>query len=142
MPDGIFANPIAFGTDGYIYRHEYGGTFDGTAMSGFLETAYFDIEDGANLMRLDRYVADFTTRKGSAPFVGTVTLKGKRKMRPHGSETTDTLGTITSSTQKNDFIFKECRQMKLRWEFAGTVSNCDLRWGVMSVSIKKSGSQR
>jgi len=142
LPDGIFKNPIGFGSDNYVYRHEYGGTFDGSAMTAFLETSYFDIEDGANLMRFDRYVADFSTRRGSAPFVGTVTLKGKRKMRPHDTETTDTLGSITSSTLKNDFIFKECRQMKIRWEITGTGSNCDIRWGVMSVSIKKSGSQR
>lgn len=53
---GIFDNPIGFSaesaTTGKMMWHEMGGSDNGSALSAFLVTGAFDIEDGGNIMRV------------------------------------------------------------------------------------------
>jgi hypothetical protein len=65
---GIYATPVAFGTDGYIYFHERGTTANGGALSAFLQSSYFDIEDGDNLFAVKGIVPDFDDQTGAVVF--------------------------------------------------------------------------
>src|SRR5690606_28627531 len=62
---GIFPNPIAFGTDGMMYFQETDGTANGNPLSWSLTTGALDLGAGDtwyNLMRLD---PDFADQQGA-----------------------------------------------------------------------------
>jgi hypothetical protein len=50
-----------------IYNHEDGYLDDGSAMNSFIESGYFDIEDGDNSMFVDRFAPDFRGLYGTTP---------------------------------------------------------------------------
>lgn len=65
---GIYATPVAFGTDGYIYFHERGLTANGAAISPYLESSFFDIQDGDNLLAIKSIIPDFEAQSGAITF--------------------------------------------------------------------------
>ena len=70
---GINTNPIAAGTDGYLYTHEVGnddGSTDPvTAINAYIESSQIDIGDGNEFMFIRRMIPDLTFRDstGSSP---------------------------------------------------------------------------
>lgn len=54
----IFERPYAASPDGKLFIHEQGKDADASPMYAFLETSYFDLEDGQELMFVDRLVPD------------------------------------------------------------------------------------
>ena len=57
----IFENDMAADADRYIYSHDVGTTADGSAFNSFIESADFDIDDGQNLMFVDKALPDATS---------------------------------------------------------------------------------
>lgn len=100
--------PGALGSDGYVYRHEFGADADGMAMTSYAETAPFDIGDGDRVMSIQRVVPDLTLT-GSVD----VTLKAKRWPQDV-TEQTDTR-TFTTSDVKVDLRLQG-RQASFRVE--------------------------
>jgi hypothetical protein len=133
IPAGIYENPIGFSTDGGIYFHEIGMTADGSVLTGFLETSYFDIEDGNNLMILRRFVPDFED------LVGSVNLSIYSRLFPTDPTVTSGPYMITPTTRKVDFRHTG-RQIKVRFDFAA--SPVSWRLGVCRFDSDKSGSLR
>ena len=56
----VFENDISADTDAYLYNQEVGTSSDGTAFTSFIESADFDIDDGNNLMFVDKALPDAT----------------------------------------------------------------------------------
>lgn len=130
---GIFANPIAFSARGLIFQHEIGHTANGNPLTGYLETAYFDIEDGDHLMNILRIVPDFKDQLGAVSF----TLFGKPF--PNGPEWVWGPYAAAPNTQKID-LRKTARQIKVRFDFAAAPSF--VRVGALRLGVEKSGALR
>jgi len=84
-----------------IYNHEDGYLDDGSAMNSFIESGYFDIEDGDNSMFVDRFAPDFRGLYGTTPQIF-VDVVGKN----YPSSSTSTTRSLTLS---NDTEFVNTR---------------------------------
>lgn len=130
---GLFPNPIMFSAKGLIFEHEVGQTANGNPIVGFLETAYFDVEDGNNLMNILRIVPDFKGQTGPVDF----TLKGRPF--PNGPEWTWGPWTSKPDRQKID-LRRTARQMKMRLDFG--FAPMFFRFGAITIDAQKSGALR
>jgi len=118
----------------YIYNHEVGYDNDGSAMSAYVESADFDVEDGNNFAFIRRLIPDilFTGSAGS-PSV-TYTLK----TRSSGSGTLVSASTTSvGSTTEISHIRARGRQIRVR------IENSDLangwRLGDVRLDIRQDG---
>jgi hypothetical protein len=70
MDRGINADPIAAGTDHYLYAHESGfddgSTEPATALAAFIESSQIDMGDGDHFLFMTRMVPDVTFRNSTA----------------------------------------------------------------------------
>lgn len=106
-------------------------TGDGQILTSYIKSADFDIEDGDELMFMDRLIPDYSLDSGSIQ----ITLQTKEY--PSGSTITKGPYTIDSSTRKIDFRARG-RQAAI------TVSSSDeeatdWRWGSLRLAIKPDG---
>lgn len=76
---GVFAYPVAAGTDGYLYYHEF-GINDGSqnpsvGIDAYIQSNAFDLGDGDNFMSVWRLIPDITFRNSDGSPQATITLK-------------------------------------------------------------------
>ena len=57
----IFENDIAADANQVLYNHEVGTTDDGNPINAYVESADFDIDDGQNIMFIDKALPDATS---------------------------------------------------------------------------------
>jgi hypothetical protein len=55
----IFSKPYSISSSGNLYIHEQGKDDDGSSMTAYLKSGDIDLEDGSNLMFIDRFIPDF-----------------------------------------------------------------------------------
>jgi hypothetical protein len=71
MGRGIFSYPIAAGTDGYLYNHEFGlndgSTTPASAINAYIESSPVDIADGEQFMFIRRVIPDLQFRDSTNP---------------------------------------------------------------------------
>jgi len=82
MDRGINADPIAAGTDHYLYSHESGfddgSTEPATALAAFIESSQMDMGDGDHFLFMTRMVPDVTFRNSTAVSpTATMTLQAR-----------------------------------------------------------------
>ncbi len=130
---GIFEHPIAFGTDGKVYYHETGTSAVGGEIDWFIETGYFDIGDGDNIMFLRRIIGDFDDLQGPVYYL----VSGR--MFPNGVVRSDGPHLHNSLTNKIDLRFS-ARQMKLK--IYGRSSPCFARMGAHRLDLIATGMKR
>lgn len=131
---GIFPYPVAFGADGYIYKHEFGNTADGSALTSSLESGYFDLKDGGNMMRVDGVIPEFHEQQGN------VSLYAYTRNYSNGSEvSTGSPYTLGTATLKKD-IRRTGRQMKFK--LSSSASPSYWRLGSFRVDIEETGQTR
>lgn len=133
VASGVFANPILFSPDGHIYEHETGDTFAGGAVTWSIETAFFDIEDGSNLMTLSGYQPDFKNLQGNL----TLTIYGRNSA--NGSVLTFGPYAITSATE---FVWFSCMARQIKMVFSGVGTPASGRFGSQLFYVQKSGVRR
>ena len=76
---GIRSYPVAAGSNGYLYDHEFGYDDDGSAITSYIESAPIDIGDGDKFVYIRRVLPDLTftgSSELSSP-QATFTLKAK-----------------------------------------------------------------
>lgn len=100
---GIDAGPLRYpvlaGTDGYLYYHEKSNSADGTdGIDWSITTGQFDIGDGNTLFQISSVIPDFED------LVGGVELTVRTYTYPNNTPTTFGPYSITSGTDKVDFI--------------------------------------
>ena len=136
----VFGNTITTGTSvagSSLYDNEPIGfnsqTGAGETLSSFIESADFDIEDGNQLMFLNRMVPDFDLTDGNIKF--SITTKDY----PESTETV-TKGpfTITKSTKKIDFRARG-RQASIKVSTDSTEAKW--RWGAIRVAFQPDGGR-
>jgi len=76
---GVFAYPIAAGTDGYLYYHEF-GINDGSqnpavGINAYIQSNSFDLGDGDQFMSAWRVIPDITFRNSDGSPQATITVK-------------------------------------------------------------------
>ena len=134
----VFGNTITTGISGdnnYLYNNEPDGlyTADGVAISSFIESADFDIQDGNEIMFLSRVIPDFTISDGSLSF----SIKTKdfpesgtareKPVPPH---------TVTEDTTKIDL---RARGRQGRVRVSCNSANTSWRWGSIRLAIQPDG---
>lgn len=137
--------PVAAGTDGYLYYHEYGTTADGSALQAYIESAMFDIEDGDRAMFVKRAIPDVTFN-GSSAASPAIIYTFKTRMFPGAGNLETETGTVTrtASTPIEQYtnqlhIRKRGRQMLIRIE--NTASGVRWRAGAIRLDMRPDGKR-
>jgi hypothetical protein len=135
----VFDNTITTGAvsvagDNYYWDNEPTSVFtgDGQALTSFIESADFDIEDGDKLMFMDRIIPDYTINQGSIQF--TIDTKNY----PSGSTVSKGPFTINAGTQKID-IRARGRQASVR--VSSSDAGTSWRWGSVRLAIQPDGGR-
>jgi len=116
--------PLAAGTadsSNYIYQHETGYNDDQSAMTAYIESGDFDLQDGEHFVLLSRIIPDvkFTTATGSPASNTTVTITMKGKNYPLETASTLSTSTIETTTTQSE-IRGRARQAAIRIESSTT----------------------
>jgi len=135
----VFDNTITTGAvsasgDNYYWDNEPSGIFtgDGQALTSYIESADFDIEDGDQLMFIDRIIPDYTIDSGS------ITFTIDTKQYPSGTTITKGPFTINAGTQKIDMRARG-RQASVR--VSSTEAGTSWRWGSVRMGIQPDGGR-
>ena len=132
----IFGNTITTGVSvsgNNIYNNEPDGVFtaNGEAITSFIESADFDIQDGNQLMFLDRLIPDMTLNDGTIKF--SITTK---QFPDSTQETEKGPFSITKSTSKIDL---RARGRQGRVRVSCDAANTSWRWGSVRLSMQQDG---
>mgnify|MGYP003110483736 FL=1 len=134
----VFGNTITTGISGdknYLYNNEPNGVYtaDGVAISSFIESADFDIQDGNDIMFLSRVIPDFTISDGSLSF--SIKTKdfpesGTSREKPNPPHT------VTEDTTKIDL---RARGRQGRVRVSCNAAGTSWRWGSIRLAIQPDG---
>lgn len=133
----VFDNTITTGvlsSATYLIDNEPVSVFtgDGQALPSYLESAEFDIEDGDQMMFMDKVIPDFTLEHGSLQF----TINTQEY--PNSLPVTKGPYTIGSGTTKINFRSRG-RQASIKVSTAD--SGVSWRWGSMRLAIQPDGGR-
>ena len=132
----VFGNTITTGVSvngNNIYNNEPDGIFtaNGEAITSFIESADFDIDDGTQLMFLDRLIPDMTLNDGTIKFSITT------KQFPESTQETEKGPfSITKSTSKIDL---RARGRQGRVRVSCDAADTSWRWGSVRLSMQQDG---
>lgn len=124
--------PVATGPSGYLYNHETGTDDDGSAMTAYVETGDFDLEDGNAFMFVDRIVPDFERLTGSVDFTFKV------RDYPMGTQTTKGPLNMVPTTRFKDFRTRG-RQAAVR--LSSDDLGDDWRYGTIRIRVRPDGGR-
>jgi hypothetical protein len=115
-----------------VYEHELGQDANGSAMNCFLQSGYFDIGDGDQMMLMSRFVPDFKDQ------VGDLTVNLFLRSYPEADATNSSLDpyTVTPTTDKVD---TRARGRQISLKITGNVLGSKWRYGTMRVDIQPDG---
>jgi len=116
-----------------VYNHEDGlNQADGSAITAFIDSGYFDIGDGDNMILMSRFIPDFKDQQGDL----TVNLF----LRPYPQATASPSSldpyVITPTTEKVD---TRARGRQIALKITSNEVNTNWRYGTMRVDIKPDG---
>lgn len=126
-----FDRPLATATSASSFAHEITHDANGAEMGAFLDSGYFDIEDGQYVSFIDRIIPDNSELTGNYMTV-------KINLKKHPSETATVKGpyTVGPTTQKIS-LRGLGRQMAMRVAVSGVGSN--FRMGMWRASLMPDG---
>jgi hypothetical protein len=125
--------PIATAVSEAAYSHEYGHDANGAEMPSFIESGFFDIEEGQPMTYIDRIIPDVTELEGNY-----MRAYIKLKRSPMGQVTVKGPYAIGPNTEKIS-LRGRARQMSMRIEVSGALSN--YRLGLWRAGIMPDGEQ-
>jgi hypothetical protein len=128
----IFDRPFALDPDGELFIHEQGKDDDTAGMKAELLTSFIDIDDGDELMFLDRYIPDLT-------LVKEVDYLINYKKYPQSNECfTKGPYTITPTTTK---FHPRIRGRQMQVKYSTSVQGADFRVGSDRIALKPDGKR-
>jgi hypothetical protein len=115
-----------------VYSHEDGVNADGTAITAFIQSGYFDISEGDNMLFMKRFIPDFKNQ------VGNLTVNLLLRPYPQATASPSSLDpyVITPTTQKVDTRARG-RQISLKIETSEIDTNW--RYGTLRVDVVPDG---
>jgi hypothetical protein len=129
----IFQNAYAFGSDRFLYDHEFGVDADGAAMDATVESGDGEIGEGDQVMRVRKLVPDFKVLSGSI----SITLKG-RKYPQRTQQFSKGPFTVTSSTA---YINPKIRARQVALALRSNEVGGNFRCGTFRLELKQSGKR-
>ena len=132
--DVITTGSVEKGGTSFIWNNEPKDVFDGdgVALTSFIESADMDIEDGDDLMFINKLIPDITINTGYLKF--TITTR----QYPTSSEVVKGPYPIDSGTDKIDLRVRG-RQAKVRVSTAALGSNW--QWGSVRLAMQRDGKR-
>lgn len=128
----IFTRPYAIDTSGQLWTHEQGNNVGTSAMRALLHTSFFDLEDGDQMMFVDRIIPDVTFGKE-------INYTIKYKKYPQSNEVfTKGPFTVTPTTKK---ISTRIRGRQAQIQYTTSVQSDTFRIGADRVSLKPDGER-
>jgi hypothetical protein len=121
----MFNDPILFGTDGFLYRHESGT--DHGSETPYAETGVMQLGNGDNWMHVVAFIPDETT-------LGQTAVSFKTRPYPTSDETTHGPYTLAERTS----VRFSGRQARMRVIAAG---DNDWRYGVGRLDVVAGGKR-
>jgi hypothetical protein len=147
---GIESNPVAAGTDHYLYTHENGlddgSTEPVSAITAFVESSQFDIGDGDQFSFINRIIPDLTFRDSTADSPkATFTLQTRNY--PGGAYLQSDVKDVTRSAAATSSVveqFTDQVNLRLRGRsFAVKIASSDIgvawRLGSPRLDVKPDG---
>jgi len=134
FPNNIATTPTVKGlTNGAstFYEHEIGFDDDGTAMTAFITSGDFDIQDGQQMLSISRGIPDFKDQVGDA------TIKLGFKSFPSETATTITRN-INTTTKKFDL---RGRGRQANVDIRSTDVGANWRYGTLRLDVKPDGGR-
>jgi len=114
------------------YQHEEGVNGDGQPIDAFIESGYFDIGDGDNMLLMRRFIPDFKDQ------VGNVTVNLYLRPYPQASASPSSLSphTVTPTTEKID---TRARGRQIAVRISSDELDTNWRYGTLRVDIQPDG---
>lgn len=144
---GLNQNPIAAGTDGYLYDHEDGfddgSTNPASAITAYIESSQIDIGDGNNFSFVSRVIPDLTFRNSTNETPSAVfTLKARNF--PGGNYLQDDDETVskTSSSPVEQFtnqIYVRLRGRSIALRVESDTTGVGWRLGTPRMDVRQDG---
>lgn len=136
---GVFDNPIGFSVESAttckMMWHEMGGSDNGSALSAFLTTGAFDIEDGGNIMRITEVWPEWKN------LTCDLTYTLNTRMYPHAPNmVAGTPMVLKPTTIPPLRPRRDGRQFQIKLET--TTTTLGGRQGVLRVRAQKTGASR
>jgi hypothetical protein len=130
----VYDNTITTGSDSYLYDNEPADIYtgDNETITNYVESSDFDIEEGMDMIFIDKIIPDFELNDG------TIAIKITTKQYPTGPEVVKGPYYINASTQKIDLRARG-RQARIRVSCAS--NDTYWRWGAVRVSGQKDGNR-
>ena len=134
----IFGNTLTTGattTGNFLFDNEPSGVFtgDGATLISFIESADFDIDDGNQLMFMNRIIPDFELSDNN-----NLTIKISPKQYPESSVLTTVSKSIDNTTTKIDF---RARGRQARIRVSCESNNAEWEWGSIRLAFQGDGAR-
>jgi len=123
-------NPVGANYTGTIFNHEITVNDNGAAITAFIESSNFDIEEGDKAYFITELIPDMTIDAGSVDYI----LKTRRY--PHSTQVTDTTKTVSATT---DHINVRVRSKLLALRIESDAIGDDWRMGTPRINIRPDG---
>lgn len=134
-----FDLPIGAGPSGSgLYYHEAGYADDTQPLVAYLESAYFDMQDGRTIMFANKVVPDFSNISDNTPFTGTLTMSLRARKYPDDTPVTKGPYLIQANTDK---ISTRLRGREFAVRLDSNVINKPWRLGEFRMSISPDGAR-
>jgi hypothetical protein len=130
---GTFRRPLAVGNQDLLFSHEQGKDDNGTPMTAFIESGYFDLDEGTDFMFVDRILPDL-----ELPGTSTCKISIKTKKYPHPNAQVITKGPFIFNDTDNKISMRaRGRQIAIRYEVDG--EGQDFEIGKVRIGIRPDG---
>lgn len=128
---GMIQYPIMANDDGYLFDHECGVDANGEAMTSYLESCDFDLEEGDRLMFVRRFVPDFDME-------GSLEVRLRTRYFPQSAKIEEVIGTVEPTTE---FISTRIRGREAAFTVKSTGVSDDWRLGACRLDVQPDGGK-
>lgn len=135
-PSSVFEQPLATFVssgeeDSSLFNHNVGVNDGSNPMESYIQTGFFDIADGDDMMFISQFIPDFT-------IAGTLRMTVEYRKAPFDDASTKGPYTISESTPKVN-VRARGREISLRFESDGL--NNDFRFGKLRINPMPDGKR-
>jgi len=132
---GTFEKPYGINADGVLYVHEVGKDNDSQPMDAYITTAYFDIDDGEQIMFVDRIVPDIRL-----PANRNIEISILTKKYPHPNATIITKGPYFFDDSDTK-ISTRARGRQMALHFESNATGGDFEIGKIRLGFQTDGER-
>jgi len=135
LDKGTFTKPYAIDSNGKLFIHEVGKDDDSRPMEAFITTAYFDIDDGDQLVFLDKIVPDVRLAANR-----NIEITVYTKKYPHPNADIVTKGPYYFGDTSGK-VSARARGRQVAVKFKASATGADFEIGKMRVSFQEDGGR-